>query len=61
MSMTLLTGEAVETLTGFKRKHEQCEWLKKRGFHFQVNGRGKVVVLLGDKEQRRTPELGAVK
>lgn len=61
MSRTLLTGESVEALTGFKRKREQCEWLKKRGFQFHINGRGKVVVLLGERETRRTPELGPVK
>lgn len=61
MSLTLLTGEAVEALTGFKRKQEQCEWLRKRRIPFHINGRGKVVVLLGDQETRRTPELGEVK
>jgi hypothetical protein len=58
---TILTGEAVQAFTGYKMRSKQCEWLRRRGYHYEINGKGQVVVVLRPEKTRRTPTLGAVK
>ena len=39
-----LTGEELETLTGFKSPGRQVNWLQSRGWRFEINGNRKPVV-----------------
>lgn len=43
--MEFLTEEELETLTGYKRRKEQKEWLSRRGYPWEENGQGRVLVL----------------
>ena len=39
-----LTGEELETLTGFKTPARQVEWLSKKGWRFEINGNRRPIV-----------------
>ena len=39
-----LTSDEVETLTGFKSPARQVEWLRLKGWRFEINGNRKPIV-----------------
>jgi Domain of unknown function (DUF4224) len=39
-----LSGEEIETLTGFKTPARQCAWLSTKGWRFEINGNRKPVI-----------------
>jgi hypothetical protein len=39
-----LTKEGLQQLTGYKRNKEQKEWLKSKGYIFDENGRGELLI-----------------
>ncbi len=39
-----LTSEEIGTLTGFKTPKRQTEWLKNKGWRFEINGNRKPIV-----------------
>lgn len=65
-----LDGDEVEVLTGFKTPMRQVEWLRSKGWRFELNGNRKPVIarryaekMLGcgsDDEQRPRPNFGAL-
>lgn len=36
--------EGLVTLTGFSRKKAQIAWLKSKGYKFELNGRGEILL-----------------
>ena len=66
-----LTGEELEALTGFKIAARQVEWLRSRGWRFEINGNRRPVVArkyaenaLGcgvPEEQGFRPNFGALR
>lgn len=65
-----LGPEEVETLTGFKTPMRQVEWLRTKGWRFEVNGNRKPIIARryaekvlgcdGDEGQRLRPNFGAL-
>ena len=51
---TFLTTEAVEKLTGWRRKSKQVEQLRKMGLPFWINGIGQPVVAVVAIEGRKS-------
>ncbi len=57
-----LTSDEVQTLTGFKLHTRQVEWLRKRGWRFEVSGNRRPIIarkyaekMLGcDTQEQRT-------
>lgn len=43
-SPLFLTGEELATLTGFKTPARQVEWLRTKGWRFEVNGNRRAIV-----------------
>jgi hypothetical protein len=65
-----LDGDEVEVLTGFKTPMRQIEWLRNKGWRFELNGNRKPIIARryaemmlgcgGDDEQRSRPNFGAL-
>jgi hypothetical protein len=65
-----LAPEEVETLTGFKAPMRQVDWLRTKGWRFELSGNRKPVVARryaekmlgcgGEDEQRPRPNFGAL-
>lgn len=65
-----LTSEELETLTGFKTSSRQVEWLRKKGWRFELNGNRRPVIarkyaekMLGcgvPEQQSYKPNFGAM-
>ena len=65
-----LAPDEVETLTGFKTPMRQIDWLRTKGWRFELSGNRKPVIarryaekMLGcgdDDEQRPRPNFGAL-
>jgi hypothetical protein len=65
-----LEPEEVEILTGFRTPMRQVEWLRTKGWRFELNGNRKPIIarryaekMLGcgqDYEQRPRPNFGAL-
>ena len=51
-STVFLSQDQIEQLTGLKRPSRQCRWLGDHGYRFEVNTRGRPVVLLSAVEQK---------
>lgn len=41
---TFLRPDEIETLTGKTQKAAQVRWLQTKGYYFEVNGRGEILV-----------------
>jgi hypothetical protein len=65
-----LAPEEVETLTGFKAPMRQVDWLRTKGWRFELSGNRKPIIARryaekmlgcgGDDEQRPRPNFGAL-
>jgi hypothetical protein len=65
-----LDPDEVEVLTGFRMAMRQVEWLRTKGWRFELNGNRKPIIarryaekMLGcgeDNEQRPRPNFGAL-
>lgn len=70
MSHFFLLSDEVETLTGFKTAMRQVEWLRARGWRFELNGNRKPVIARryaekmlgcdGEEEYHPRPNFGAL-
>jgi hypothetical protein len=68
----LLTPSEVQEITGFKMNRLQVDWLKRRGWRFEINGSGRPIVARKYAEKmlgcgaddgaslRPTPNFGAM-
>ena len=69
-SPLFLAPEEVETLTGFKTPMRPVDWLRTKGWRFELSGNRKPVIARryaekmlgcsGDDEQRPRPNFGAL-
>ncbi|WP_162240433.1 MULTISPECIES: DUF4224 domain-containing protein [unclassified Acidovorax] len=57
-----LTADELSTLTGFKTQKKQVEWLRTKGWRFEINGNGRAIVARKYAEKALgcgTPEVQA--
>jgi len=61
LSKMFLSDPEMQRLTGYRRPSTQARWLSRRGYRFEVNALGKIIMLSSAVDQKLSPSAASPK